>query len=116
MFETLRHGAAAAAAIGLAVLGGCAAPPAPPAVAVAVPHGRGFTLDTPVHIIAADPRGKAVLDRDLPGLMASTSYLMFDDMSLSQIATVSGGRLTMEKLDVVQADLAQIPASAKVEP
>ena len=37
--------------------------------------------------------------------MASQSYILFEDMSLSQIATVSGGRLTKAKLDVVQADL-----------
>lgn len=92
----------AAMALSLASVTGCAQAPAPkPPV---------FTLDTPVDRIAADARGKAVLDRDLPGLMASRSYALFDDMSLSQIATVSGGRLTKQKLGRVQADLSQLPA------
>jgi hypothetical protein len=70
-----------------------------------------FSVDTPVEIIAADQRGKLILDRDVPGLMASRSYILFDDMSLSQIATVSGGRLTKAKLDRVNADLSQIDGS-----
>ena len=67
-----------------------------------------FTLNTPVDRIAANPKGKAVLDRDVPGLMASKDYPMFDDMSLSEIALVSGGRLTKSKLDRVRSDLIQI--------
>ena len=67
-----------------------------------------YTLDTPVDRIAADPRGKAVLLRDVPGLMASKNYPMFDDMSLSQIAFLSGGRLSKTKLALVQSDLTQI--------
>src|ERR1700679_1890600 len=34
-----------------------------------------FSLDTPVKVIAADQGGKAVLDRDIPGVMASRSYI-----------------------------------------
>jgi hypothetical protein len=68
-----------------------------------------FSLNTPVDTIAANQRGKAVLDRDVPGLMASRSYVLFDDMSLAQIATFSGGELTKTKLDLLQADLAQLP-------
>jgi len=99
MFPPFRY---AAMAFSLASVTGCAQVPAP--------QPPAFTLDTPVDRIAADARGKAVLERDLPGLMASRSYALFDDMSLSQIATVSGGRLTAEKLDKVQADLSQISA------
>jgi len=40
--------------------------------------------------------------------MASRSYVLFDDMSLTQIATVSGGRLTKTKLALVQTDLSQL--------
>jgi len=93
----------AALALSLASLAGCAQTLAP-----AAPRPPSFSLDTPLDRIAADQRGKSVLDRDLPGLMASRSYVLFDDMSLSQIATVSGGKLTQTKLDRVQADLAQL--------
>jgi hypothetical protein len=94
------------ALIGLSVFSGCARPPAPH---IAAAPSLAFSLDTPVEKIAANDRGKAVLDRDLPGLMASRNYLLFDDMSLSQIATLSSGQLTKTKLDLVEADLSQIP-------
>jgi hypothetical protein len=74
---------------------------------------RAFSLDTPLHEIAADKRGKAVLDRDLPGLMASRSYILFDDMSLSQIAIMSGGRLTKIKLARVKEDLSNVSVAEK---
>jgi hypothetical protein len=83
-----------------------AAPTPVPAPKPAKPHV--FTLNTPVERIAADPRGKAVLDRDVPGLMANKNYPMFDDMSLSEIALVSGGKLTRSKLELVKSDLIQI--------
>src|ERR1700722_5702665 len=68
---------------------------------VATVHDPGFALDTALNHIAADQRGKAILEHDLPDLMASPSYGLFDDMSLSQIATVSGGQLTKTELDLV---------------
>ena len=83
-----------------------AAPTPVPAPKPAKPHV--FTLNTPVERIAADPRGKAVLDRDVPGLMANKNYPMFDEMSLSEIALVSGGKLTRSKLELVKSDLIQI--------
>jgi hypothetical protein len=75
--------------------------------------GPTFSLDTPVEHIAADPRGKMILDRDLPGLLTDRSYVLFEDMSLSQIAAVSGGQLTKADLDLVQADLSQLSAIEK---
>ena len=44
--------------------------------------------------------------------MASRSYPLFDDMSLAQIAVMSGGRLTQTKLNLVEADLAHLSSSA----
>jgi hypothetical protein len=99
MFAPFRY---ATMLFSLASIAGCAQALAP---AAKPPY---FSMDTPVDRIAADQRGKAVLDRDLPGLMASRSYVLFDDMSLSQIATLSGGKLTETKLALVQADLSLI--------
>ena len=72
-----------------------------------------YSLNTPLYKIAADKRGKAVLYRDLPGLMASRSYILFDDMSLSQIAIMSGGRLTTTKLALVAEDLSNLSTAEK---
>ena len=100
----------------VALLSGCsqekAASLAPQQVGGASALVEHFSLDTPVEKIAANPNGKAVLTRDMPGLMSSPSYMLFSYMSLSQIASLSGGRLTKTKLDQVQADLEQLPPSA----
>jgi len=116
MFKPLRYRALAFAALGPVVLLGCGIPRPTAETAstrLASTPGPTFSVDTPVEHIAADPRGKAILDHDVPGLMASRSYLLFEDMSLSQIATVSGGKLTKAKLDLVQADLFQLSATGK---
>jgi hypothetical protein len=109
VWKVFRHAPAAAVALGIAGLSGCG--PAPqsrlPTGTLVGPPPR-FTLDTPVERIAADPAGGAVLRRDLPGLMSSTSYIMIEDMSLSQIASISSGRITREKLNVLEADLAAL--------
>jgi hypothetical protein len=111
MFERLRYSALVVETLSLVFLLGCSTQKSAAKVA---PNGveeapaPTFSLNTPLDNIAADQRGKAVLDRDVPGLMASRSYILFDDMSLSQIATVSGGQLTKAKLALVQADLSQL--------
>lgn len=99
-------------ALGVAGLSGCG--PAPqarlPVSTVVAPPPR-FTLDTPVERIAADPAGHEVLHRDLPGLMSSSSYIMIEDMSLSQIASISNGRISQSKLNVLEADLSALSPS-----
>jgi len=120
MIKTHRHIATAAMFMSAVFLSGCAAQG--PKVATVQPDnaahsvGRGFSLDTPVSAIAADQRGKAVLERDVPGLMSSSSYILLEDMSLAQIAPLSGGRLSKTKLDQVRADLAQLAINEKTGP
>ena len=121
MISGFRTSAASLAILAPALLSACS--PAPkPNLAVNVPPPvipapapvpkplkvRVFTLNTPVDHIVADPRGKAVLDRDVPGLMTDKHYPLFEDMSLSEIALLSHGRLTKSKLELVRSDLIQI--------
>ncbi len=109
MLKLIRHAPVAVVALGVAGLSGCG--PAPqarlPVSTVVAPPPR-FTLDTPVERIAADPAGHEVLHRDLPGLMSSSSYIMIEDMSLSQIASISNGRISQSKLNVLEADLSAL--------
>jgi len=110
MLKSARSRAVAYSLLGPALLSGCGSPPHAATAANASPAAPGkpacaFTLDTPVDRIAATPNGKAILERDVPGLMASKEYPLFDDMSLSQIALMSGGRLSKDKLNLVQSDL-----------
>jgi hypothetical protein len=67
-----------------------------------------FTLDTPIEQIVADPKAKAVLDADLPGVSTHQAYDMFKSMSLNQVAPMSQGKITPEALAKVQADLAKL--------
>jgi hypothetical protein len=108
MFKPLRHGAMAFLTLGLPSLSGCSNGHAVASAGIVKTAAPSFSLDTPVDRIAANERGKAILNRDLPGLMASSSYLLFDDMSLTEIASLSGGLLTKTKLDLVQDDLTQL--------
>jgi hypothetical protein len=104
------YGCLALAALSSVILFGCHAEQSDATQASngAASHQPVYSLNTPISHIAADKRGKAILERDLPGLMASRSYPLFDSMSLSQIAVMSGGRLSQNKLNLVKADLAQL--------
>jgi hypothetical protein len=116
MFKPLRFSTMAFAALGPVLLLGCAAqePTAEAASKNLTPTpAPTLSLDTPVETIAADPRGKAILNHDVPGLLASPSYSMFENMNLSQIAAVSGGRITKAELDMVQANLSQISSTGE---
>ncbi|MBU6419311.1 MAG: hypothetical protein KGQ79_06230 [Proteobacteria bacterium] len=94
---------------GLACLGACTAPSEAHVAAVnTAPAPASFTVQTPIEKIAADQRGKAVLDRDVPGVMSNPHYMLFSCMSLTQLASMSGGRLTQSKLNQVNADLAEL--------
>jgi hypothetical protein len=64
-----------------------------------------FNGDTPIETIAADPAGKAVLEKDLPHLLTHPSYETFKSMSLRQLEPYSGGALTDEQIAKVEADL-----------
>ena len=116
MFKPLRYSVMAFAALGPALLLGCGAQKPNAEVAskdlTAAPV-LTLSLDTPVEDIAADPRGKGILNHDVPGLLASPSYLMFENMSVSQVAAVSGGRITKAELDLVQANLSQLSTTGK---
>ena len=118
MYRMPRQIGITAMLFGVAVLPACsqqktAAVSPQPAGSTAATAGH-FSLNTPVEKIAANPSGNAVLKRDMPGLMASPSYVLFSDMSLSQLASLSGGRLTKTKLDQVEADLEQLPVESKL--
>lgn len=91
-----------AVALATPALAQTAAPAAAPAAAAK------FNLDTPIEQIVADPKGKAVIDADLPGTTTHAMYDMFKSMSLNQVAPMSQGKITPELLTKVAADLAAI--------
>lgn len=79
-----------------------AAEPATPAVATK------FSLDTPIETIVADPKGKAVIDADIPPLTSHPAFDQFKSMSLRALQPLSGGAISDDLLKKVETDLASI--------
>lgn len=85
------------------------APPAPAATTDAAPATDAkFNLDTPLQDIAADEKGKAVIEKHFPGMMALPEYEMFKAISLTQLQPYSNGKITDEMLAATAKDLAEI--------
>ena len=78
--------------------------------------GKTLSVDTPIGLIAANPQGRAVLDKDLPGLCKRPEYPMFKGLSLTTIASLSHGRIKPGTLNHVQADLVRISATGAPAP
>ncbi len=92
--------------------------PAPAASATtdAPPAIVAFTLDTPIGQLIADPRAKAVLDKDLPGLSGDANLAKFQSMSLRQFQPMTGGQMSDALLAKTGADLAAIGPQAAAAP
>lgn len=67
-----------------------------------------LTIDSSIETIAADPKGKAILDATFPGMLAHDSYPMFKSMSLKQVQPYAQGRITDEQVAKVAAELAKL--------
>lgn len=83
--------------------------PAPATPAPAAPAGDAkFNLDTPLQDIVADEKGKAVIEKHFPGMIALPEYEMFKAISLTQLQPYSNGKITDEMLAATAKDLAEI--------
>ncbi|WP_017668103.1 hypothetical protein [Sandarakinorhabdus sp. AAP62] len=91
--------AAILAALPAAALAQTAETPAAPAAAAA-------TLDTPIEVLIAAEKTKAILDARVPGLTSHPMLDQFKAMSLKQLQPMAGGQLTDAMLEAVAADLA----------
>jgi hypothetical protein len=67
-----------------------------------------LSLDTPIEQVAAVPAGKAVLDKDIPGLLTHPAYDQFKGMSLKEVQPMSQGAITDDMLAKTGADLAAV--------
>ena len=72
-----------------------------------------ITADTPIAVICAHPAGRAVLDRDLPGLTSRPEYVFFKGMSLKALQPMSHGKLTDADIQRVDEDLRALAPPAK---
>lgn len=87
-------------------------PTTAPAVTEQPVTASAYSLDTPIAALIADPRAKAVLDRDLPGLSSDENLDKFKTLSLRRLAPLSGGQLTAELMTKVAFDLAALAGGA----
>lgn len=85
-----------------------AAAPAPAADAATPASDAKFNLDTPLQDIVADEKGKAVIEKHFPGMIALPEYEMFKAISLTQLQPYSNGKITDEMLAATAKDLAEI--------
>lgn len=72
------------------------------------PATAKLTIDSSIESIAANPKGKAILDAQFPGMLAHESYPMFKGMSLKQVQPYAQGKITDEQVAKVAAELAKI--------
>ena len=81
----------------------------------AAPQPSKSSLDVPIEVIAASLNGRAVLDRDFPGLRTHVMYGSIKAMTLNQIAAMSHGKITPDMLAQAQTDLAALPYKPVVQ-
>ena len=110
-----RHSPLSFAAFLFVCLSGCVAAQPPSFAIASVRAAPAFTLETPIERIAADPRGRAVLNKNIPGLLTNPSYPMFKSMNLKLLASLSGGKLDKQTLADTSADLAALPKQASLK-
>lgn len=75
---------------------------------VAAPPAAPLSADTTIDALASDPKARAVLDTNFPGLTTHAMYEQFKNMTLSQLQPMSGGKITDEGLAKARAELAAI--------
>ena len=78
-----------------------------PAAASTVSAGPSVET-TPIATLAAEAKTKAVLEKELPQLLSHPAYEQFKTMTLRQLAPMSQGSITDDKLAAIQAEFAKI--------
>jgi hypothetical protein len=107
----IRHLTAVAITV-LASGGAVLAQTAPPPAAPEPQAAQVLTIDTPLEVVTATPKAKAVLDADIPGLTEHPLYDQFKGDSLRALAPKFGGAISDKDLAKVQADLAALPSTS----
>lgn len=99
----------AAAAAFACMIPAAASAQSAPATAPAPAAAAKFNLDTPIEVLVADEKAKAVVAAGLGGDPSQhPSYEMFKGMSLRQVQPMSGGAVTEEMLATIEKGLAEI--------
>ena len=73
-------------------------------------HAARPTIDSTIKDLLADPATAAVLEAHLPGVSQHPALPQFQDMTLAQVAPMSGGQVTPAIIEAIDADLKALPA------
>ncbi len=106
--KTFITAATLVAALAAAGVASAQTAPAAPAPAMAPAAASAFSTDTPIETIVANADGKAVLEKDAPGLTTHPMYDQFKSMSLKELAPMSQGKIDDAALVKLNADLATV--------
>jgi hypothetical protein len=86
-----------------------ASQPLPEETPVAAPATPAtLTVDTPIEMLVANAKAKAVLEAAIPGITTHPAYDQFKGMSLTQVQPMSNGQLTDAQIAQVRTGLAGI--------
>lgn len=83
-----------------------AAPLAAQTAPAAVEAPAMLTIDSPIEALVADPKAKAVVDANFPGMTAHPAYEQFKGMTLKQLQPLSQGVISEEAVKKAEAELA----------
>ncbi|WP_426039189.1 hypothetical protein [Brevundimonas sp. DC300-4] len=76
----------------------------------AAPAAALPTIDSPIKDLLANPATAAVVEKHLPGVSQHPALPQFQDMTLGQVAPMSGGAVTPAIITAIDADLKALPA------
>ncbi|AQR61814.1 hypothetical protein BZG35_09215 [Brevundimonas sp. LM2] len=113
MLKTVLFAAAlvGSAAPALAQTAPVPAPPHAPAHADMATHAATPTIEAPIKDLLAHEATAAVLEKHLPGLSKHPMLEQFQDMTLGQVAPLSGGAVTPAIIEAIDTDLKALPAA-----
>ena len=87
------------------------AAPASPSTPQAPAAAARPTISSSIKDLLANPQTQAVLEKHLPGIGAHPARPQFEDMTLAEVAPLSQGAITAEKIAAIDADLKKLPAA-----
>jgi hypothetical protein len=76
----------------------------------AAPAAALPTIDSPIKDLLANPATAAVVEKHLPGVSQHPALPQIQDMTLGEVAPMSGGALTPAIITAIDTDLKALPA------
>jgi hypothetical protein len=67
-----------------------------------------LSIESKIGDLLSNPKGKAVLDKNLPGFSTNPQMAMAKGMSLKMVAPMSGGKITPAILKAIDEELKKI--------